>query len=247
MRGYFEVRIYKEEAPARRRRSAKSRQRYAWSSTTLFDHNTGGHGLAYIIQPRCLRPGFYSCSYMVLATYGVQGILHPMTWIVEFDRFPQAVQDELFAQAKVIEQFGPAAKRPRVDTLNGSAHANMKELRFEVDMARTLDQKISELPAKRRARIMARATELVAEELSLRDLRKAMNRTQVEMAKTLKVGQDTVSRYEQRTDMLLSTLQDYVQAMGGELDLVAKFPNRQPVRIKALRDLANDTRSRRAG
>jgi len=111
-------------------------------------------------------------------------------------------------------------------------------------MARTLDEKISELPAKRRARIMARATELVAEELSLRDLRKAMNRTQVEMAMTLKVGQDTVSRYEQRTDMLLSTLQDYVQAMGGELDLVAKFPNRQPVRIKALRDLTGDVRGR---
>ena len=76
---------------------------------------------------------------MVLTPYGVQGILHPMTWIVEFaeefepefDRFPQAAQDELFAQAKVIEQFGPAAKRPRVDTLNGSAHANMKELRFD--------------------------------------------------------------------------------------------------------------------
>ena len=114
-------------------------------------------------------------------------------------------------------------------------------------MARTLDEKISELPAKRRARIMARTAELVAEELSLRDLRKAMNRTQVEMAKTLNVGQDTVSRYEQRTDMLLSTLQDYVQAMGGELNLVAKFPNRRPVRIKALRDLASDFRGRRAG
>ena len=40
------------------------------------------------------------------------------------------VQDELLAQLKVIEQFGPLAKRPRVDTLNGSKHKNMKELRF---------------------------------------------------------------------------------------------------------------------
>ena len=62
-----------------------------------------------------------------------------MAWIVEFaeefepefEGFPQAVQDELLAQAKVIEQFGPAAKRPRVDTLKGSKHANMKELRFD--------------------------------------------------------------------------------------------------------------------
>lgn len=62
-----------------------------------------------------------------------------MAWIVEFadefepefDVFPEAVQNELLAQAKVIEQFGPEAKRPRVDTLNGSKHANMKELRFD--------------------------------------------------------------------------------------------------------------------
>jgi hypothetical protein len=64
-----------------------------------------------------------------------------MTWIVEFadefetefDAFAIAVQDELLAQARVIEQFGPAAKRPRVDTLKGSRHANMKELRFDAD------------------------------------------------------------------------------------------------------------------
>lgn len=79
----------------------------------------------------------------------------------------------------------------------------------------------------------------------MQDLRKAMNRTQVELARTLNVGQDTVSRYEQRSDMLLSTLKDYVEAMGGELDLVARFPNRRPVRIKALRDLSGDTRTRR--
>lgn len=66
-----------------------------------------------------------------------------------------------------------------------------------------------------------------------------MNHTQAQLARTLKVGQDTVSRYERRTDMLLSTLQQYVQAMGGELDLIARFPNRRPVRIKALRELAD--------
>ena len=106
-------------------------------------------------------------------------------------------------------------------------------------MARTLNQKIAALPAKRRAKVKARAAELIAEELSLQDLRKAMHRTQVELAKALHVGQDTVSRYEQRTDMLLSTLQEYVEAMGGELDLIARFPNREPVRIKALRDLSS--------
>lgn len=64
-----------------------------------------------------------------------------MTWIVEFadefepefDVLPPSVQDELLAQAKVVEHFGPTAGRPRVDTLKGSSHANMKELRFDAD------------------------------------------------------------------------------------------------------------------
>ena len=64
-----------------------------------------------------------------------------MNWTVEFadefdaefDVLPEPVQDELLAQAKVIERFGPAAKRPRVDTLHGSRHSNMKELRFDAD------------------------------------------------------------------------------------------------------------------
>lgn len=49
----------------------------------------------------------------------------------EFDSLPAQVQDELLAQALVIERFGPLAKRPRVDTLKNSKHANMKELRFD--------------------------------------------------------------------------------------------------------------------
>ena len=62
-----------------------------------------------------------------------------MTWEVlfheefepEFDGLPEDVQDELLANAKLLEQFGPHLGRPRADTLNGSRHANMKELRFE--------------------------------------------------------------------------------------------------------------------
>ncbi|MGQ0800684.1 MAG: helix-turn-helix domain-containing protein [Pseudomarimonas sp.] len=105
-------------------------------------------------------------------------------------------------------------------------------------MARSLADKIKQLPAARRRKVEARAADLIAEEMSLRDLRKAINRTQVEVAKVLNVGQDTVSRYEQRSDMLLSTLQGYVQAMGGELDLVVTFPNRKPIKLKALGDVA---------
>lgn len=55
----------------------------------------------------------------------------------------------------------------------------------------------------------------------------------------MKVGQDTVSRYEQRTDMMLSTLERYVSAMGGTLTLVAEFPDREPVRVRTLGELSD--------
>lgn len=109
-----------------------------------------------------------------------------------------------------------------------------------------LRDKIATLPAARRAKVAKRAKQLIAEELSLRDLRRAMNRTQVSMARKLRVGQDTISRVEKRTDMLLSTLRGYVEAMGGELDIVAKFPNRSPVRLADLGEIAPRD-SRRAG
>jgi len=49
----------------------------------------------------------------------------------EFDALPEKVQDELLAHARLLEHFGPRLGRPRVDTLKGSRHANMKELRFD--------------------------------------------------------------------------------------------------------------------
>jgi hypothetical protein len=50
-----------------------------------------------------------------------------------FQDLSEAVQDELLAQARLLEQFGPTLGRPRADTLKGSRHANMKELRFDAD------------------------------------------------------------------------------------------------------------------
>ena len=64
-----------------------------------------------------------------------------MAWEVEFDKafaaefdeLPEAVRDELLAHALLLQSFGPHLKRPHTDTLNGSKHANMKELRFGAD------------------------------------------------------------------------------------------------------------------
>lgn len=97
-------------------------------------------------------------------------------------------------------------------------------------MSRKLDEVIEGLPKARQQRIEARAMELA----TLKDLRVAAQKTQEELAATLGVGQDAISRLEKRSDMLLSTLRHYVEGMGGTLELVARFPNRPPVVIDHL-------------
>jgi transcriptional regulator with XRE-family HTH domain len=105
-------------------------------------------------------------------------------------------------------------------------------------MARNLEQVLGKLPRKRREKIERRAAELA----TLKDLRQAVKRTQEELASSLGVGQDTISRLEQRSDMLISTLKRYVQAMGGQLDLVARFPDRPPVVIDRIAERASGRR-----
>jgi DNA-binding XRE family transcriptional regulator len=95
----------------------------------------------------------------------------------------------------------------------------------------TLQEKLSSLPAARRKKIAKRTELLIAEEMTMRELRKARQITQVQMAKALGVKQEQVSRSEKRADMHLSTLQRTVRAMGGELILTAQFPEGAPVRL----------------
>lgn len=97
-------------------------------------------------------------------------------------------------------------------------------------MAKRLEQLMADLPPARRVTIKARASELA----TLKDLRHAAEQTQQDLAAALGVGQDTISRLEKRSDMLLSTMRRYVEAMGGSLELVAQFPNRPPVVIDHL-------------
>ena len=104
-------------------------------------------------------------------------------------------------------------------------------------MAKSLKEKMQALDAKRRKTVEARATELIAEEMSLRDLRKALDKTQLSMARALGINQEGVSRIEKRSDLLLSTLRGFVEAMGGELRLVAEFPDRPPVALSGIAEL----------
>ena len=76
---------------------------------------------------------------------------------------------------------------------------------------------IKKLPLAQRKRIEARAAQLIAEEMTLRQLRHARKLTQQKLAKSLRIGQEGVSKIEQRTDLLISTLRSCVQSMGGEL------------------------------
>jgi transcriptional regulator with XRE-family HTH domain len=94
---------------------------------------------------------------------------------------------------------------------------------------KNLDQVRQQLSPARRKRIAARAATLIAEEKTLQELRQAHKLTQKRMAEVLGIGQDSVSRLEQRSDLLISTLRGYVEAMGGRLSLVAEFPNQEPV------------------
>ena len=94
-------------------------------------------------------------------------------------------------------------------------------------------------PARRR-KVKARATELIAEEMTLQKLRRARKLTQVRMAKALGIGQDGVSKLEKRSDLLLSTLRKTVEAMGGSLSLVAEFPDRGPVILSGISEAGPD-------
>ncbi len=96
-------------------------------------------------------------------------------------------------------------------------------------MARNVNHIIRALPASRRRKIEKRAKQLIAEEMTLQELRRARELTQVRMAKSLGVAQKQISEIEKRTDMHISTLRRSIEAMGGKLSLVAEFPDRDPV------------------
>jgi hypothetical protein len=96
-------------------------------------------------------------------------------------------------------------------------------------VARNVNDVIKTLSAAQRKRVEARAARLVAEEMTLRQVRQARKLTQQRIAKRLRIGQEGVSRIEKRSDLLISTLRSYVRSMGGQLSLVAEFPDRTPV------------------
>jgi transcriptional regulator with XRE-family HTH domain len=120
-------------------------------------------------------------------------------------------------------------------------------------MGRTLDEMIDSLPKSRRARVDARYRELKDEVESLQQLRRAAGKAQVDIAAALRIKQPSVSKIEKQTDLYLSTLRNYVEALGGQLELVVRLPAHRAVRIRQLGQLTGDpaaagaSRVRRSG
>jgi transcriptional regulator with XRE-family HTH domain len=90
-------------------------------------------------------------------------------------------------------------------------------------MRRNFRELEAKMSPEARARAEAKAQKMLAE-MPLDELREARAMTQVHLAKILGVNQAAVSKLERRTDMYVSTLQDFVRAMGGELKITARFP-----------------------
>ncbi len=101
-------------------------------------------------------------------------------------------------------------------------------------------RKFSELrermPAEHRARMDAR-TRAMLDELPLQELRLARQLSQETLAESLGIDQSGVSKLERRADLYVSTLRRYVEAMGGSLEIVARFPDGE-VRIAGLGEIA---------
>ncbi len=101
-------------------------------------------------------------------------------------------------------------------------------------MGRNLNQIIAELPPERQKRVETRYQELKQEVKGLGQLRQIAGKAQADVAAALHIKQPSVSKIEKQTDMYLSTLRSYVEAVGGELELLVKLPQFPTMRIHHL-------------
>src|ERR1041385_9216772 len=101
-------------------------------------------------------------------------------------------------------------------------------------MGRTLNEVLADLPKARQDRVASRYLVLKDELESLKALRKAAGKAQGDIASSLGISQPSVSKIEKQTDMYLSTLRNYVEAAGGDLALIVRFPKQEPIHLSSL-------------
>ena len=101
-------------------------------------------------------------------------------------------------------------------------------------------KKFSGLRAKMKPAALEKSTALsqaMLDEMPLQELRQALALSQVQMARTLGIKQASVSKLERRTDMYIQTLRNYIEAMGGQLEVIAKFPGGE-VKISQFKEVS---------
>ena len=99
-------------------------------------------------------------------------------------------------------------------------------------MARKFSELAAKMPPEARA-AAARQTNEMLVEMALAELRRALGFSQEQLAGLLEVKQPSIAKLEQRTDMYISTLRDHIHALGGELIMIARFPDRD-VKLSSL-------------
>ena len=80
-------------------------------------------------------------------------------------------------------------------------------------------------------------SQAMLDEMPLQELRQALALSQVQMARTLGIKQASISKLERRTDMYIQTLRNYIEAMGGQLEVIAKFPGGE-VKINQFKEVS---------
>ena len=148
-----------------------------------------------------------------------------MAWEVEFtDEFEEwwhtlseSEQGKVDARVGLLMERGPNLGFPFSSQVKTSRFPEMRELRAGMSAA-----------AKAASAVEHRR---LVEEMSLLELRKARELTQTKIADELHMGQGDVSKLERRTDMYVSTLAGYLQAVGADLEIRAVFPDGRAVKI----------------
>ena len=104
----------------------------------------------------------------------------------------------------------------------------------------TLEELMARLPADEQREILQRAKELKREYRALQELRKALGKSQAEVARQMGISQPSVAQMEKRRDWMLSTLANYVEALGGRLRLVVELPGQPPIHLESVEDLLDE-------
>ena len=109
--------------------------------------------------------------------------------------------------------------------------------RDTIYMTTNLNNIIAGRSPEQQSRIAQRAKQLIAEEMTLQALRKSLNKTQINLATLMGAQQFQISKWERQRDLPVSKVRELVEALGGNLKLIAEFPDQTPKEIVGLGDV----------